>query len=110
MIVFESASLNNFQNHLGASCSNMGRIRTKENIAVGTLLIGIATPTGGYMIVSESWLNPFGPGLWSYSNRKPLSSSALQQVSSEYFKVYTAGSHFAGLTLVIVLAEHNGCY
>ena len=58
MIVFESASLNNFQNHLGASCSNMGRIRTQENIAVGTLLIGIATPIGGYMIVSESWLKP----------------------------------------------------
>ena len=36
----------------------MGRIRTKENIAVGTLLIGIATPIGGYMIVSESWLKP----------------------------------------------------
>ena len=54
MIVFESASLNNFQNHLGASCSKMGRIRTKENTAVDTLLIGIATPTGGYMIASES--------------------------------------------------------
>ena len=36
----------------------MGRIRTQENIAVGTLLIGIATPIGGYMIVSESWLKP----------------------------------------------------
>ena len=54
MIVFESASLNNFQNHLGASCSNIGRIRTKENIAVDTLLIGIAKATGGYMIVFES--------------------------------------------------------
>ena len=52
MIVFESSRKQ--YNHLGASCSNMGRIRTKENIAVGTLLIGIATPTGGYMIVSES--------------------------------------------------------
>ena len=40
----------------------MGHIRTKENIAVGTLLIGIATPIGGYMIVSESWLNPFRAG------------------------------------------------
>ena len=40
--------------HLGASCSNIGRIRTKENIAVGTLLIGNAKATGGYMIVFES--------------------------------------------------------
>ena len=78
----------------------MGRIRTKENIAVGTLLIGIATPTGGYMIVSESWLNPFGPGFWSYSNRKPLSFSALSQVFFDYVKVCTAGFLFAGLTLV----------
>ena len=38
----------------GASCSNIGRIRTKENIAVGTLLIGNAKATGGYMIVFES--------------------------------------------------------
>ena len=38
----------------GASCSNIGRIRTKENIAVGTLLIG-ATP------------KPLG-ATWSYSN------------------------------------------
>ena len=53
-IVFESASLNNSQGHLGASCSNIGRIRTKENIAVGTLLIGNAKATGGYMIVFES--------------------------------------------------------
>ena len=35
-IVFESASLNNSYGHLGASCSNIGRIRTKENIAVDT--------------------------------------------------------------------------
>ena len=28
------------QGHLGASCSNIGRIRTKENIAVSTHLIG----------------------------------------------------------------------
>ena len=40
--------------HLGASCSNIGRIRTKENIAVGTLLIGNAKATGGYMIIYES--------------------------------------------------------
>ena len=52
MIVFESSRMQ--YNHLGASCSNIGRIRTKENIAVGTLLIGIATPTGGYMIAFES--------------------------------------------------------
>ena len=43
MIVFESGSLKTSQGHLGASYSNIGRIRTKENIAVGTLLIG-ATP------------------------------------------------------------------
>ena len=52
MIVFESSRTQ--YSHLGASCSNIGRIRTKENIAVGTLLIGIATPTGGYMIAFES--------------------------------------------------------
>ena len=34
--------------------SNIGRIRTKENIAVGTLLIGNAKATGGYMIAFES--------------------------------------------------------
>jgi hypothetical protein len=38
MIVFESSHKQ--QGHLGASCSNMGRIRTKENIAVDTHLIG----------------------------------------------------------------------
>ena len=78
----------------------MGRIRTKENIAVDTLFIGIATPTGGYMIVYESWHNPFGPGLWSYPNRKPLSSTALSQVYFDYVKVCTDGFRFAGLTLV----------
>ena len=52
MIVFESSHTQ--YSHLGASCSNIGRIRTKENIAVGTLLISTATPTGGYVIVSES--------------------------------------------------------
>ena len=46
--------------HLGASCSNIGRIRTKENIAVGTLLIGTLSRTlGGFLIVFESQLNPF---------------------------------------------------
>ena len=39
MIVFESSRKQ--QGHLGASCSNIGRIRTKENIAVNTHLIGI---------------------------------------------------------------------
>ena len=38
MIVFESSHTQ--YNHLGASCSNIGRIRTKENIAVDTHLIG----------------------------------------------------------------------
>ena len=52
MIVFESSHTQ--YSHLGASCSNIGRIRTKENIAVGTLLIGNAKAIGGYMIVFES--------------------------------------------------------
>ena len=52
MIVFESSRTQ--YNHLGASCSNIGRIRTKENIAVGTLLIGNTKATGGYMIAFES--------------------------------------------------------
>ena len=38
MIVFESSRTQD--SHLGASCSNIGRIRTKENIAVDTHLIG----------------------------------------------------------------------
>ena len=38
MIVSESSRKQ--YGHLGASCSNMGRIRTKENIAVDTHLIG----------------------------------------------------------------------
>ena len=29
-----------YYGHLGASCSNIGRIRTEENIAVDTHLIG----------------------------------------------------------------------
>ena len=41
MIISESS-----RDHLGASCSNIGRIRTKENIAVDTLLIGNAKATG----------------------------------------------------------------
>ena len=52
MIVSESSCKSH--GHLGASCSNIGRIRTKENIAVNTHLIGIAKATGGYMIVFES--------------------------------------------------------
>ena len=44
-----------YYGHLGASCSNIGRIRTKENIAVGTLLIGaMPNPLGGFLIVFES--------------------------------------------------------
>ena len=54
-IVFESASLNNSYGHLGASCSNIGRIRTKENIAVDTHLIGILpNPLGGFLVIFES--------------------------------------------------------
>lgn len=45
-IVYESASLNKSYGHLGASCSNIGRIRTKENIAIDTHLIGITKPLG----------------------------------------------------------------
>ena len=41
MIVSESSCKS--QGNLGASYSNIGRIQMKENIAVGTLLIG-ATP------------------------------------------------------------------
>ena len=53
MIVFESSRKRN--SHLGASCSNMGRIRTKENIAVDTHLIGkVPSSLGGC--------------LWSYLN------------------------------------------
>ena len=48
MIVFESSRTQ--YNHLGASCSNMGRIRTKENIAVDTHLIGILLSSlGGFL-------------------------------------------------------------
>ena len=55
MIVFESSRKR--ESHLGASCSKMGRIRTKENIAVDTHLIGkVPSSLGGY--------------LWSYLNHK----------------------------------------
>ena len=53
MIVFESSHTQ--YSHLGASCSNIGRIRTKENIAVDTHLIGILpNPLGGFLIIFES--------------------------------------------------------
>ena len=56
MIISESS-----HGHLGASCSNIGRIRTKENIAVDTHLIGILPNLlGGFLIIFESQLNPFG--------------------------------------------------
>ena len=53
MIVSESSCKSH--GHLGASCSNIGRIRPKENIAVVTLLIG-SRPNSleGFLIVSES--------------------------------------------------------
>ena len=80
----------------------MGRIRTQENIAVGTLLIGIAKATGGYMVAFESSLNPFGTVLWSYSNQKPLSfwSSDLQQVLLVTSTVCKGGFYFADLILI----------
>ena len=44
-----------YLDHLGASCANIGRIRTKENIAVDTLLIGaMPNPVGGLLIIFES--------------------------------------------------------
>ena len=53
MIVFESSRKQ--QHHLVASCSNMGRIRTKENIAIDTRLIGILpNPLGGFLFIFES--------------------------------------------------------
>ena len=53
MIVFESSCKSH--GHLGASCSNIGRIRTKENIAVDTHLIDILpNPLGGFLIIFES--------------------------------------------------------
>ena len=53
MIVFESSRKQ--YNQLGASCSNIGRIRTKENIAVDTLLIGtLPSSLGSFLIIFES--------------------------------------------------------
>ena len=54
MIVFESSRTQ--QSHLGASCSNIGRIRTKENIAVDTHLIGkVPSSLGSFsLIIFES--------------------------------------------------------
>ena len=53
MIVFKSSCKS--QDHLEASCSNIGRIRTKENIAIVTILIGSKPNSlGGFLIVSES--------------------------------------------------------
>ena len=54
MIVFESSHTQ--YGHLGASCSNIGRIRTKENIAVDTHLIGKSAELIGEfsLIISES--------------------------------------------------------
>ena len=53
MIVFESSHTQ--YSHLGASYSNIGRIRTKENIVVVTLLIGSKPNSlGGFLIISES--------------------------------------------------------
>ena len=44
-----------YYGHKGASCSNIGRIQTKDNIAVGTLLIGtLPSSLGGFLIVFES--------------------------------------------------------
>ena len=43
-----------FTGHLGASCSNIGRIRTKENIVVGTLLIGAMPALEGHLGASCS--------------------------------------------------------
>ena len=61
-IVFESSC--NYHGHLGASYSNIGHIRTKENIAVVTLLIS-AKPNslGGFLIGSNHNLTPFGSNL-----------------------------------------------
>ena len=53
MIVFESSRTQ--YNHLGASYSNIGHIRTKENIAVDTHLIG-------------KMPSSLGGCLWSYLN------------------------------------------
>ena len=53
MIVFGSRRYKH--DHLGASCSNIGRIQTKENIAVDTHLIGILLSSlGSFLIIFES--------------------------------------------------------
>ena len=74
MIAFESSCKSH--DHLGASYSKIGHIRTKENIAVVTLLIGSKPNSlGGFLIVSESQLNPFWVRLGSYSNQGHLGAS-----------------------------------
>ena len=50
MIAFESSHTQ--YSHLGASCSNMGCIRTKENIAVDTHLIGKVPSSLGSCLLS----------------------------------------------------------
>ena len=70
MIVFESSRKQ--YDHLGASCSNIGRIRTKENIAVDTHLIGkVPSSLGSFL---WSYLNhsstPFGNRRGSYLNQR----------------------------------------
>ena len=51
-----SESVHYKYDHLGASCSNIGRIRTKENIAVDTHLIGKLPSSLGsfFLIIFES--------------------------------------------------------
>ena len=66
MIISESS-----HGHLGASCSNIGRIRTEENIAVDNHLIGILpNPLGGFLIIFESYFNPSENRRGSYSNQR----------------------------------------
>ena len=65
MIVFESSY--NYHGHLGASYSNIGHIQTKENIVVGTLLIGtLPNSLGGWSYSNPTW--SAWSGLWSYLN------------------------------------------
>ena len=53
--------IKNSQGHLGASYSNIGHIRTKENIAVGTLLIDVMPKLirsfGGFLFKLRSYSN-----------------------------------------------------
>ena len=52
MIVSESSCKS--YGHLGAPCSNIGRIRTKENIAVDTLLIGtLSSSLESFLVIFE---------------------------------------------------------